>query len=76
MRAGFGEAAFANVFKGKAYLIFLREILQCCLAGRYVRNSFVRGRGQSGDLTVEAFVLSGSYALSVHEGQAHSLFLG
>ena len=50
MGAGFGEAALANVSKGKAYLIFFVRMLQCCLAGRYVRNLFARGRGQSGAL--------------------------
>ena len=47
MRAGFGEAALANVSKGKTYLIFFVKMLQCCLAGRYVRNLFARGRGKS-----------------------------
>ena len=47
MGASFGEAAFANMSKRKTYIIFVR-MLQCCLAGRYVRNIFARGRGQSG----------------------------
>ena len=42
--------------------LFVR-MSQCCLAGRCVRNLFARGHGQSGALTVEAFVLSGSHAL-------------
>ena len=42
---------------------FCENVAMFCLAGRYVRNLFARGRGQSGALTVEAFVLSGSHAL-------------
>ena len=38
---------------------------QCCLAGRYVRNIFARGRGQSGALDCR-----GVYALGVARAQA------
>ena len=37
---------------------------QCCLAGRYVRNLFLQEVvAKVAHMTVEAFVLSGSYAL-------------
>ena len=38
---------------------------QCCLAGRYVRNIFARGRGQSGALDCR-----GVFALGVVRAQA------
>ena len=62
--ASFGEAALANMSKRKAYLIFVR-ISQCCLAGRYVRKLFARGRGQSG-----AHDCRGVCALRVARAQA------
>ena len=44
--------------------IFVRTF-QCCLAGRYVRNIFARGRGQSGALDCQ-----GVCALGVARAQA------
>ena len=47
--------------------IFLR-MLQCCLAGRCVRNIFARGRGQSGALDCR-----GVFALGVARAQVDAL---
>ena len=56
--------------------LFVR-MFQCCLAGRYVRNIFARGRAQA---DAPPFVMGarfGEAALaSVHEGREHFLVLG
>ena len=41
------------------------KMSQCCLAGRYARNLFARGRGQSGALDCR-----GVYALGIARAQA------
>ena len=64
--ASFGEAAFANMSKGKAYLIFCENVVMLPRGTRrYICNLFARGRGQSG-----AHDGRGVYALGVARAQA------
>ena len=61
--ASFGEAAFANMSKGKAYLIFLWECRNVASRDDLFAIFFQEVVAKVAHLTVEAFVLSGSHAL-------------
>ena len=63
MRAGFGEAALANMSKGKAYLIFLRECRNVASRDNTFAIFLQEVVTKVAHLNVEAFVLSGSHAL-------------
>ena len=63
MGASFGEAAFANMSKGKAYLIFLWECRNVALRDDIFAIFLLEVVAKVAHLTVEAFVLSGSHAL-------------
>ena len=63
MGASFGEAAFANVSKGKAYLIFLRECRSVASRDDMSAVFLQEVVAKVAHLTVEAFVLSGLHAL-------------
>ena len=63
MRAGFGEAALANVSKGMAYLIFLGECRNVASRNDMFAIFLPEVVVKVADLTVEAFVLLWSHAL-------------
>ena len=65
MRAGFGEAAFANVSKGKAYLMFLRECRNVASRDDMFAIFLPKVVVKVANLTVEALVLLGSHALKL-----------
>ena len=63
MRVGFGEAALANMSKGKAYLTFLWEYRNVASWDDMFAIFLQEVVAKVAHLTVEAFVLSGSHAL-------------
>ena len=63
MGASFGKAAFANMSKGKAYLIFLRECRKVASRDDMFAIVLQEVVAKVAHMTVGAFVLSGSHAL-------------
>ena len=61
--ASFGEAAFANISKGKAYLTFLLECRNVASLDDMFAIFLQEVEAKVAHMTVEAFVLPGSHAL-------------
>ena len=61
--ASFGEAAFANMSKGKAYFIFCENVAMLPRGDDVFAIFLQEVAAKMAHMTVEAFVLSGSHAL-------------